>query len=204
MANSGKCFLITADISDGIVGNDRSSVSVWDVFSWEQVAHWLGYRDPSQMGFVIRDIGAYYNWGMIAVETNYPGNATLQKLQDLNYPKLWTDEHGEPWKTTAKTRPLMISALREALRESTLKINSEDMLLELGTFVRRENGRLEAEPGTHDDCVMDCAIAAYILKHTAFEDDQLAKVVRRPLREILKSINPGGRLVNTNKGGQVV
>jgi hypothetical protein len=180
-------FLITGDISDGIDGQDKSSVSVWDVSSWEQCAHWHGYRDPFEMAYIMRDLGAYYGWAMIAVETNYPGNATYKKLQELQYPKLWVDvETGNPWLTTNKSRPLAITALRESMRDGTMKINSPDTISELRTFVRRTNGKLEAEQGSHDDCIMDAAIAAYILKNTAFEPQALKEIRRQPLREILR------------------
>jgi hypothetical protein len=183
-------FLITADASDGIEGQDMSSASCWDISTWEQVAHWHGYCDPSEFGYILRDIGAYYNWAMVAVETNYPGNATYAKLKELKYPKLWANnEDGDPWCTTAKTRPLAITALREAMRESTMKINSTDTISELRTFVRRNNGKLEAEQGSHDDCVMDAAIAAYILKNSAYVPEELQSIRRQPLREILHKTN---------------
>jgi hypothetical protein len=121
------------------------------------------------------------------VETNYPGNATHSKLVELEYPKLWINvETGKPWKTDAKFRPLAISALREAVRESTIKINSKATLAEMKTFVRKDNGKLEGESGSHDDCVMDAAIAAYILKTTAFTPEALDIIRRKPLREILR------------------
>ena len=90
-------FLVTGDASDGIEGQDMSSASVWNISTWEQVAHWHGYCDPSQFAYILRDIGAYYGWAMICVETNYPGNATHAKLVELEYPKIWTDDDGQPW-----------------------------------------------------------------------------------------------------------
>lgn len=182
-------FLVTGDASDGIEGQDMSSASVWNISTWEQVAHWHGYCDPSQFAYILRDIGAYYGWAMICVETNYPGNATHAKLVELEYPKIWTDDDGQPWTTNNKTRPLAITALREAIREGTIKINSADTLSELRTFVRRKNGKLEAEQGAHDDCVMDAAIAAYILKNSAYIPSALAAIRRQPLREILRVTN---------------
>ena len=194
-------YLITADCSDGIPGQDMSSASCWCLSTWEQVAHWHGYCDPSEFGQILYNIGVYYGWAMIAVETNYPGNATYAKLVSLEYPKLWLDlETKEPWKTTTKTRPLIITALREAIREGTIKINSPDTISELRTFVRRKNGKLEADAGSFDDCVIDAAIAAYILKNSAYVPEQLAIVRRQPLREILRVIN----YKRPNKKGGIV
>jgi hypothetical protein len=193
-----EAFLITADVSDGIEGQDMSSASAWDLATWEQCAHWHGYCDPSEFGYILRDMGVYYNWAMIAVENKYPGNATIAKLNSLEYPKMWIDpETKKPWETNSRTRPLAITALREAMRESTMKINSEDTIMEMNTFVKSKTGKLEAEHGSHDDCVIEAAIAAYILKETAYVPEQLAVIRRQPLREILRITNPiyrpGGR-----------
>lgn len=194
-------FLITADVSDGIEGQDQSSASAWDIATWEQVAHWHGYLDPAEFAYVLRDMGCYFNWAMIAVETNYPGNATYSKLISLQYPKLWTDDKGEPWKTTSKTRPEAITALRESIREGTLKINSLDTISELRTFVRSRSGKLEAESGSNDDCVIEAAIAAYILKNSAYVSEQLQAIRRQPLREIQQIMNYGYR---PKKSGGIV
>ncbi len=191
---NSESFLITADVSDGIPGQDMSSASAWDIATWEQVAHWHGYCDPSEFAYILRDMGIFYNWAMIAVETNYPGNATQAKLASLEYPKLWIDaETGEPWRTTTKSRALMMTALREAIREGTIKINSPETLMELKTFVRTAAGKFEGDAGSHDDCVMDAAIAAYILKESAYVSEQLAVIRRQALREISKVMDYGYR-----------
>lgn len=204
MANTSEAYLITADVSDGIVGRDYSSASVWDVSSWEQVAHYHGYVEPMKFGYILRDLGCYYNWATIAVETNYPGNATYAKLIELQYPKLWHDpDTNEAWRTTEKLRSLAISCLREALRESTIKINSLKTISELKTFVARKNHKLEAEQGSHDDCVMDAMMAAYILKNTAFITNVLQEIRRQPLREILHRTS-GKRKSYSGKPGSIV
>jgi len=198
MANAQESFLISVDVSEGIIGADLSSASVWNVFTWEQIAHWHGYIEPLAFGYVLRDLGCYYRWATIACETNHPGHATHAKLVELEYPKLWTDpETLEPWRTTEKSRGMAVSALREAIKESTIKINSPYTISELKTFVRKKNGKLEAETGSHDDCVIEAAIAAYILKTTAFTPEVLQEIRRQPLRELLHRTNhrrlPGKR-----------
>ena len=186
---TSEAFLITADVSEGIIGADFSSASVFEVSTWEQVAHWHGYIDPLAFGYVLRDLGCYYRWATIAVETNHPGHTTHAKLVELEYPKLWTDpETMGPWRTTEKSRGKAVSALREAIRESTIKINSPHTIMELKTFVRKQNGKLEAESGCYDDCVIELAMAAYILKSCAFVPEQLELIRRQPLRELLHRV----------------
>ena len=187
---TSESFLITADASEGILGADYSSASIWCLSTWEQVAHWHGYIEPMSFGYVLRDLGCYYRWATIAVETNHPGHTTHAKLVELDYPKLWRDpETAEPWRTTEKSRGMAVSALREAIKESTIKINSPYTIGELRTFIRKKNGKLEAETGNHDDCVIEAAIAAYILKCCAFAPEQLELIRKQPLRELLGRIN---------------
>jgi hypothetical protein len=97
---------------------------------------------------------------------------TCVALRDSNYPYLYTEQTEgtlEPDKDTIKlgfytseaTKPLIIDKLRALQREDEIEINDETTLKEMKTFVVSENGKMEAEAGTHDDCVMALAIAAY-------------------------------------------
>jgi hypothetical protein len=63
--------------------------------------------------------------------------------------------------TSERTKPLIIDKLRELDREGGIEINDPTTLQEMMTFVVTENGKMEAEGGTHDDCVMALAIATY-------------------------------------------
>ena len=63
--------------------------------------------------------------------------------------------------TTVKSKPLIIDYLRELIREREIKIHSPKLLDELQTFVNLPNGKMAAQPGSHDDCVMALAIAAF-------------------------------------------
>jgi hypothetical protein len=64
--------------------------------------------------------------------------------------------------TSEATKPLIIDKLRELDREGQIEINDPTTLQEMMTFVVTEAGKMEAEGGTHDDCVMSLALAAYV------------------------------------------
>jgi hypothetical protein len=164
--------LITSDAGEGIEGGDASSASAWDIETWEQLAHWHGWIDPMAFAYVLQNLGKYYNWAWIANETNYPGNATQKKLEELGYPKgkLWKDRlTGKYWKTEGPNRGLAVSAFREAIRQDTMKINSQRTINEMRTFIRSKTNKLEAESGCHDDCILEASIAAFLLKYHEFE-----------------------------------
>lgn len=170
--NEKQIFLLTSDAGEGIEGGDPSSASIWDIKTWEQCAHWHGLIDSLSFAQVLFNLGKYYNWAWIVNETNYPGNATQNKLYELVYPKskIWLDKKTKkPWMTQGPNRSEAVSCFRESIRQDTTKINSQTTLNEMRTFIRSKANKLEAEGGCHDDCVMEASIGSYILKHFNFE-----------------------------------
>jgi hypothetical protein len=98
---------------------------------------------------------------------------TCVALRDMDYPYIYTDqvegtlEHEKDtinigFFTSERTKPLIIDKLRAYDREREIEINDETTLKEMLTFVVTENGKMEAEGGSHDDCVMSLAIASYV------------------------------------------
>jgi hypothetical protein len=59
----------------------------------------------------------------------------------------------------------MLDALAEGVRNATIEIPSADTVKEAFTFVRGDEGRPEAQEGTHDDRVISLAIAHQMLRY---------------------------------------
>jgi hypothetical protein len=106
------------------------------------------------------------------VERNNHGLVTLKFLSDVHlYPNVYSekilDERSSRtarklgFHTTVKSKPLIIDYLKELIRERELKIHSPKVLDELQTFVNMPNGKMAAQYGSHDDCVMALAIATF-------------------------------------------
>ena len=201
MAYPKEYFLITADVSEGVIGGDRSVADVWDCRTWEQIAQWYGYIDPNRFAKMLYDLGVYYGWCMICVETNYPGNATHGKLLELEYPKIWMGTDGKYWQTTQNRRHVILSDLREALYDGSIKINSQHTLTELRTFIRTHSGKVEAQDNCNDDCVMSAAMAAHILKDVD-TNEYAQELKRNPLRP--KVISRYGYKKVSSSRGEVV
>jgi len=116
-------------------------------------------------------LGAYYR-SLIAIESNF-STYPNRELQRLHYPTLYVRETFDNilsdvqdkfgFKTTALTRPIIISNLVSIAREHIDKINDRETLQEMLSFVRNSKGRAEASEGTHDDLVMGLAIAYHAL-----------------------------------------
>ena len=119
-------------------------------------------------------LGAYYR-SLIAIESNFD-TFPNRELQRLRYPNIYVRETFDTivhdnqerfgFKTTALTRPQIISELVEIAREHIENINDRETLQEMLSFVRNQKGRAEASEGTHDDLVMALAIGYHALSQT--------------------------------------
>jgi len=165
-------YYIGADVALGIKGRDYSVAQVLDSQK-NQVATWRGYVMPDYFGDILNDLGFYYNEARVVVEANNHGLLTAIRLgRDLAYPNIYT-EVGEGqlvdnesyvigFHTNVKTKPLVIDRLRAALREGEIHLDDKTTLREMLSYVVSPSGKLEAEEGKHDDCVMSLALANHI------------------------------------------
>ncbi len=170
-------YLISADTAEGVAGGDYLVLQVLDRSSWEQVAVWRGHVDPGTLGKIMCDLGYYYNNAVLVPENNNHGWATIERIRQESYPHLvrcgeigWDKETGRGdrygFPTDARSKPLAITALRNAIDDQTVFINDTTTLDEMVGYVRYDNGEMgpaDKEKG-HDDCVMSLAIAVYALK----------------------------------------
>lgn len=171
-------YVIGADVGMGIRGGvngrkdgDSSVAQILDS-KRRQVAVWRGICHPDVFANILVSLGYHYNCATIAPERNNHGLVTCVALRDANYPYIYTEQpEGQldekdsiniGFFTSERTKPLIIDKLRELDREGGIEINDPTTLKEMMTFVVNENGKMEAEAGTHDDCVMSLAIAAYV------------------------------------------
>jgi hypothetical protein len=171
-------YVIGADVGmglrQGVKGRKDGDPSVAQILDSKkrQVAVWRGLAHPDVFARILITLGYHYNSALIAPERNNHGLVTCVALRDADYPYLYTDQvEGtlDPEKdtinlgffTSERTKPLIIDGLRACDREKQIEINDETTLKEMMTFVVTEAGRMEAEGGSHDDCVMSLAIANY-------------------------------------------
>lgn len=116
-------------------------------------------------------LGRYYHEALIGIETNY-SRVPMRRLSDLAYPHLYLREKtggmaDKPeqvlgFETTTRTKPIIVGELIARMREDITLECDAATLDEMRTFVRKENGRTEANTGCHDDLVMALAIAHFI------------------------------------------
>lgn len=162
-------YTIGADVGMGVRDGDYSVAQVLDSMR-RQVAVWRGLIHPDAFADVLEALGYHYNTARIAPENNNHGILTAVRLgRDLSYPNIYTEvTEGKlndqqsisiGFRTSVKTKPLIIDRLRASCREFEIEINDKITLREMLSYVVNESGQMEAEPGCHDDCVMSLAIA---------------------------------------------
>lgn len=163
-------YIITCDPSkDGI---DDFSVNVTDVtsFPFEQVFSANLQVDYLIMPEHLNELGLYYNEGLMIIENN---EGSGQSISDVlfsvyEYPNMYRDKNIDGkigfkkftgFRTTQKSRPLILNMLKIFVEENKMIINSQTTLNQLYTFTKRKNGsKYEAEDGYKDDAVMSLAI----------------------------------------------
>ncbi len=168
-------YRIGVDVSEGLeIGRDTdwSVAVVLDATQYEEVATLRTKIDPDLLAWQLVSLGRWYNNAQLFVERNNHGLVTLKFLSDVHlYPNVYSekilDERSSRtakklgFHTTVKSKPLIIDYLKELIREREIKIHSPKVLDELQTFVNLPNGKMAAQHGSHDDCVMALAIAAF-------------------------------------------
>jgi hypothetical protein len=172
-------YVIGADVGmglrQGIKGKKDGDPSVAQILDSQmrQVAVWRGLCHPDVFAKILETLGYHYNSATIAPERNNHGLVTCVQLRDSNYPYLYTEQTEGTLEadrdtiklgffTSEASKPLIIDKLRALDREREIEINDEQTLKEMKTFVVTENGKMEAEAGCNDDCVMALAIASYV------------------------------------------
>lgn len=186
------CYVVGADIAEGLETGDFTSIQVLDRRTCEQVAAWHGHCSPEECGRILIDIGKFFNNAYIAPERNFHGYGVVNFIRDKKYPRLYYDRDkglealkrestGQKtfgWETNSKTKPIMIQTLATYIRNKHIKINDINTIDELITYVYDRDGHTNAMGGCFDDRVMALAIALQLFENTPIpivrsEDDSI-------------------------------
>ncbi len=149
---------------------------------WERNRKYTLRWDIDVLEEQIWRLAQYYGNCLIVPEANMDrGLIELLKLRsaDIYLRKVFnrreqTEQKAYGWQTTPSTREMIIENLARAIREQGRDGEGVDIfcpitLSELESFVTKANGRSEAMPGRHDDCVLQIAIGlACVEGATAF------------------------------------
>ena len=169
-------YVISADVSRGDA-KDYSTFHVIDVNESEVVAEYKGKIRPDKFAELLAHYGEKYNKALICPENNSYGYATILKLIDLAYPRMYRKKSKDVYignytpsnsadnvgfNTNGKTKSTILAKLEEVLRNKTLLSYSSRFYEELKVFSVSSSGKAGAKRGYNDDLVMSLAIGSWL------------------------------------------
>lgn len=183
----GHSYVCIVDCSEGTDKGDPSAIQVLDGRTFAQAACMDFYCDPDDVATVAVQVARRFNEAHLAIERNGIGQAVVKRAQqDHNYPNLYYDidpdsprgvVHYRPgWQTNARTRPLAIASLIEAVNGGELVVYDEKTVRQLTNLAwaeARKGGRIplmgkmrriETPRMVHDDLAMALAIGVEVRK----------------------------------------
>lgn len=177
----GHLYAIGVDVAKG-AGSDYHVMNIYDVTKhhlngkYEQVALYRR-NDISVFDFKdkILEIAPHWFNPVVIVENNDLGHAVVHELYfEEGYENTYYDydkgEYGV--RSTSKTKALALAHFREDIEEWKMKINSSDMITELGYYEEVRTGVFQARNGRgfHDDTVASGYWVSYLLRSRFWED----------------------------------
>lgn len=185
LPQEGRVYVIGADTAEGITthgDHDYDSASVWDALSGLQVAHLHGRWDTHLYGLLLAELGRWYNLALLCIERNNHGHAVINSvLYSANYPEARSesstglylhqeyDERRQPrdrragFPTTATSKTLILDELASAVESGDFHPRSRALVSDMMRFIKLPGGKAGGEGKTHDDRVLDAALARRML-----------------------------------------
>lgn len=189
----GTRYIIGGDTAEGLAHGDAQVLVVINEKTEDVDAVYKSQEPPDEFADRAFDVGKYYNYGMLAIESNKDGlwvNTHLEKKGYLNlYYRTVLDDITKAvtryfgWKTTSATRPFMLAALKAVFNRKWSGL-PKVLLKEMLTFVRNSKGRPEAMVGEHDDVIMGSAVGYSVLQERGKQIEE-QKQAERGLMSIL-------------------
>ena len=174
-AQKGHQYIMGIDTAEG-VGNDGTAIEVVDADKMREVASFYDKTiRPDQTATLAIRLAQMYNNAYIVPERNSSGLTTVLKLQELGYNNIYRDRTIDKitkkaknqlgFRTTSTTRDVMIDDFVEKFDNGEIEINSPEVISQMKTFVRKDNGKREHEGGKHDDSLFALFLAIQGLKY---------------------------------------
>lgn len=171
---SGVHYYISCDSAEGMGGTfDYTVIDVYTENA-EQVAQFRSNKiKPPDIAMILNELGHYYNGANIIVENASTGGVILDRLRNMyHYKNLYKykdwDARGRQikkvgFKTTPKSKPILISQFVEWYENNDVFIKSTATLKEMKTYVF-DGSSTNAIIGQHDDCCIACALVIEAIK----------------------------------------
>jgi hypothetical protein len=184
-----KRYSVGSDIGEGL-GQDYSVAYVYDRVTEKFVARMRTNKvDAHLWADYLDQLSLFYGGAIIVPERTGAGITTCKRLWDLKsnvYYNMIAAKGGKAqsrvvgWVETKSAKWDMCGDLREHLKSSNMLVQDSILVQECSVFVIKENKKIEAEDGFHDDCVIAAALAIQG-SYTTFKDPK--QTGRQALKE---------------------
>jgi hypothetical protein len=213
-------YIAAVDSAMGLTDGDPSCCSILKVtkrgfkIALELVAQFHGHLNPHEYADEIMKIAVWYNSALVGVElTGGLGYAVVLKLKEYAYWNIYRDNNGPEMArpgldsrlgidTNQQSKPFMIGALQNFLKQRLLVIPCENTLAEMRAYEqeRSPTGKTTQYRGTggsHDDRVMSLAIAAAVAVSSPHLIDLTDFRVKPSKKEALQKLDQTWQDVHT-------
>lgn len=174
-----KNYMLVADVARGD-DRDYSVFHIIDITAFKQVAEFKSKIPTRDFAKIIISAGTEWNNALVVVENSGVGWDVVSSLVESNYINLYYSPKGQVdpnpesyiarydsnqttpgFTNSTRTRPLVVSKLKEAIHDKSLIIKSKRWINELRTFIW-EGGKAQASKGNNDDLCLSGGIGCYI------------------------------------------
>lgn len=186
-------YLISLDCAEGLTRDgqgDFYALHVLDADTWTQVGRLHGVWEPYEMAQLVNSLALLFGGKrkvLIGVLRKGGGEAVLSHLihnhqWPLQYGREWhglycyeekevlnrtkpqsSDGRKPGFPENVATKPVMISALADAIEQEALLLHDEKTVMELLTYVKLPGGKTGGSTGTNDDLVSSLALGTLLL-----------------------------------------
>ena len=175
--NAGlEATVMGADVAEGLEKGDDNAAVVLGIESNNTLAVFNSNKvDPDQFAVFLKMLGKYYRYSFMGVERNSIGFSVVSDLvktypNDKIYFNYRLDEKKQiktkkfGWITDERTRHLILSYLKQEIREGSTDLRDKILIQQCMKFVMND-GKPQAAEGEKDDLVMARAIAGMMRRH---------------------------------------
>ncbi len=169
----GTKYIVSGDTSEGLAHGDAQVLYVINHKTEDCDGVYRSQVSPDELATEAYKMGKFYNWALLAIESNKDGlwvNDALEKMGYINlYARKVFDDITQKvtkffgWKTSSSTRPFSLAALKAVFLRKDGGFPAA-LLNEMFTFIRNVKGKPEAMDKKKDDVVMAAAIGYAVLQ----------------------------------------
>ena len=171
-------YALGGDSAEGLAKSDESYGVCRDKSTNHVVASFNGLYPPDEFAMKLRLLGWYFNDADNAPENNNHGYSTCSEMLRMDHVRMYysRNDKGEVtqkagFSTTTRTRPVMLDLMAKQIDKSFFEIRDEAILAQCRTFIKnpKRSGHPEADGSFHDDGIIACAIAGYVIDEIPFK-----------------------------------